>query len=156
VLDEVGQKLKRWLGELSGSPEVRFQLPGADSPAPAIGLYFVEIQHKPPVRDATHSARPFHLRYLVTASASDPLAAQRLLGNALIAAIEREGVELDNEPPSIALWQALGVRPQPAFLISVPWQYEKELPRPSLVTQPVELRVSTRQQPGLREAPALA
>ena len=139
MLDEVGLELKRWFNALPGTPEVRFQLPGSEASSAFVSLYFIDIRQKPPTRDALRATRLFHLRYLVSAAAPDSLVAQRLLGDALIAAIEREDVDVDSEPPPMELWRALGVPPQPAFLLGVPWHHEKELPRATTISQPVEL-----------------
>ncbi len=138
MFDQVTQDLKRWLAGLADSPDVTFQLPSGNQATPSISLYFIDVRQKPAKPGATRSTQRFQLRYLVIASASDPLGAQRLLGSVLAAAVEREDVEIDTESPSAALWSALGVRPQPSFLLSVSWDYEADPVRPRFAARSSE------------------
>src|SRR5262249_32982745 len=71
-----------------------------------------------------------------------PEEAHRLLGQLVFAAMENPEFEIDLTPVSVTVWNAFGVAPQPAFMLSVPVQKERPEPKPGFVRQPLLVKTS--------------
>jgi len=138
MLDRVDNELIQWISGLPGSPSVVLNPPPLEpTSTKGIHLYLLGLRHTPPQRGTNRSSWPLELRYLVTAHGPDLLEAHQLLANVLIAAIERDGMEVESQPLPWEAWLALGAKPQPAFILCVPWVYEKQLPTARPVLEPL-------------------
>jgi hypothetical protein len=80
------------------------------------------------------------LRYVVTAWADSPERAHHLLGELVLAALEQVELTVKLEPPSADTWSALGVLPQPCFVLQVPLRRERPQPDPKWVRHPLVAR----------------
>jgi len=138
MLDRIDAELLQWISGLPGSPPVVLNPPASDpTDTRGVHLYLLGLRHALPQRNANKSSWPLQLRYLVTAQAPDLLEAHRLLASVLIAAMERDEVEIESELLPWEFWLALGAKPRPAFILNVPWVYEKQIPLARPVMEPL-------------------
>jgi hypothetical protein len=77
---------------------------------------------------------------MVTAWADSPERAHHLLGELVLAALEQVELTAVLEPPSADTWSALGVLPQPCFVLQVPLRRERPQPDPRWVRHPLVAR----------------
>jgi hypothetical protein len=85
------------------------------------------------------------LHYLVTAWGEKPEDAHRLLGTLMFAAMENPPTDLDVDltPPSSEAWVALGVTPQPSFVMVVPFKQERPQPPVKYVRKPLVVQAGS-------------
>jgi hypothetical protein len=136
MIDTVDEQLLEWLkSEVPGSP-VSLAPPTAGLEAkPAVSCYLLELAAAPPAR-APANGRPVPLQLGLDLY----LEAHRLLGNLVLAAMDRPGCEVDLTPPPAAMWQALGAIPRPAFVMQLPLRRERPLPSTGIVRHPIVIR----------------
>jgi hypothetical protein len=135
-IDQTDSRLKEWVEANLGDVDVSFDIPGGvlDAGADArIHLYLMQIEPQFPLRGARPNVQEVKLHYLVTAGAGKIQDAHRLLGELLFAALDTPDFEVIYEAVPMGTWTALGVPPQPAFVLKVPLYREK----PELIAKPV-------------------
>ncbi|MEO8133190.1 MAG: Pvc16 family protein [Betaproteobacteria bacterium] len=139
MLDQLDRDVIAWVAALPGIPEVVLQPPDDQAGRHGICLYMVDLRQEPAQRGTRRLTWSFQVRYLVTAHAPDPVEAHKILGAVLAAAIEKEDFDVDSDAPSLELWRALGAKPRPAFMLSVPWRHQRDLPQPPMVMHPLTI-----------------
>lgn len=137
MLDDADRSMLAWVASVPDVPPVVLHPTKQQPGDKAVGLRLLDIASTPPQRNAHQSVWQFRLRYLVTASAPDALETHAILGKLLLAATIREDWEIDSVPPSLELWRALGLEPQPSFVIAVRWRHEVGAPRVGRVVHPL-------------------
>lgn len=128
MIDEIDQRLKAWVGEVSGEMPVSFAAPDLQVQNPGVSLYLLELGAAPPARSVRRVPLQFSVCYLVTVTADTPERAHQLLGELVFSALDTPEFEVDLSPVPVELWTALGVSPQPAFRLRLPVRREREEP----------------------------
>lgn len=139
MLDEVDNRLLNWATGVVGDVEVVLGPPVDDPAKDVISLHLLDLTRRPAGQRADQSVWPFQLRFLVTASGRNPIDAHRSLGVLLAAAIEMPEFEIEGTPPPLELWHALRAKPQPAFIVCLPWLHQKDLKRAPSVTRQLQV-----------------
>ncbi len=142
MIEQVDARLAEWAANVAGKVKVSLEPPRDDVSGSGVSLYLLDVSPTPPPRDPGRPLSQLVLRYLVTAWGEEPAAAHRLLAELAFAALETPGFELELEPPPLALWRALGARPQPAFLLKLPARRERPLKLAPLVRLPLQIDVA--------------
>lgn len=143
MIDVVDARLKAWVETVVGTTEVALTPPRAGQGDPVIHLYLLQVVPSLSSPDNKRTPVSVMLHYLVTARADQPEQAHKLLGDLIFAAIDNPEFTLDFEPLPIQTWIALGVEPQPAFVMKVPLTRELPEPDAALVRVPMVLRASS-------------
>lgn len=128
MIDEIDQRLKAWVGEVSGEMPVSFAAPDLQAQNPGVSLYLLELGAAPPARSLRRVPLQFSVCYLVTVTADTPERAHQLLGELVFSALDTPEFEVDLGAIPVELWTALGVSPQPAFRLRLPVRREREEP----------------------------
>jgi hypothetical protein len=128
MITEADADLESWLSVLVAPASVSIGPPVAAATGSGVSVHLLALAGHPPLRGAGRPAIQAKLRYLVTAWAPTTGESHQLLDSVLVAAEQREGVEVSFEGVDGATWLALGVHPQAALLLDVP--VRRELPRP--------------------------
>lgn len=139
MLDRLDRDLMSWIASLPNAPDVVLRSPDDSAADRRISLHLLDVRPDPPQRNTNHSTWPFRVRYLVSASAADPMEQHALLGNLMMAALERSGTDIEPDAPPLELWRAFGVKPRPAFILSVAWSYQKDAPQRPTVKHPLSV-----------------
>jgi hypothetical protein len=134
MIDEVDRRLKDWVKSILEGVEVHFTAPNNAAEQRGIGLYLMEVVVMPPASTTKLPPLQVALRFLVTSWSEDPEEAHRLLGELVFAAMENPELEVELAPVSVAVWRALGVAPRPSFVIRVPLQRVRHMPKAKPVT----------------------
>lgn len=143
MIDEVDRRLRDWAATVVGKVPVSLAPPGRQGEEESVvGLYLLELAENPSPRTSGPQPLQVLLRYLVTASSPQPEEAHHLLGELLFAAMETSEMEVTLEPLPVALWQAFGVMPQPAFTVRVPLQKERKARPLRRVLEPLVMAAS--------------
>jgi hypothetical protein len=156
LIEQIDRQLKQWVekvlsasaigetGTAEAVPPAAFSLapPARDPAGCGVSCYLLELQDHPPARDTQRAPLQIALNYLVTAWAEQPEDAHRLLGRLVFAAMQEPEWEVLLAPPSETLWSALGVPPQPAFILSLPLRVERPAPPAPLVRQAIQLQAA--------------
>jgi hypothetical protein len=138
MIDEMDRQLQEWAGTVIGTVPVSLAPPVRDEGEEAVvSLYLLELTENPSPRTSGPQPLQLQLRYLVTTSARQPEEAHRLLAELLFAALETEKMQVEMEPVPVALWQAFGVAPRPAFTVRVPLLKERKTRPVRRVLEPV-------------------
>jgi len=140
-------QLTAWVRSVSDA-DISFAPPSAAAaPGTSVNLYLLEMRGAMPLRPTRPDVRQIELSYLVTASAEDRVDAEQLLVNLCFAVMDQPALEVDLDPPPFALWEALGIAPQPCFRVSVAVRRQHEIEiRPvlhPLVVQPAPISTIT-------------
>jgi hypothetical protein len=143
VIDAIDQRLSAWIKETLDVDIVSLAPPGAQEDDSGVSLYLLELADAPPLRTTRRSPLQLTLRYLVTTWAKEITEAHRLLGELALATMEQTDFELDLAPLPAETWTALGLVPQPAFILRVPLRRE----RPERPTPYVRERLDVRAGP---------
>src|SRR5229473_4294663 len=143
MIDQTDRRLVAWIGGILDQVNVSLAAPAATEIGRTVGLYLLELVQSPPARGTRRPPIQMILRYLVTAQAAKPEEAHQMLGNLVIAALEDPEFEVEQEPLPIATWTALGVAPQPSFVLRVPFRHE----RPEKLAPPVRKPLVIKQLP---------
>jgi hypothetical protein len=138
------EKVKNWILSVAAGAEVSFAAPNSRKPGSGVGAYLMDVMKAAPPH-STNRPAPFQLtlRYLITCWSDQPQEAHQLLVKLMFAAMESADYEVESDCPAAGLWSALGVPPQPAFLLRVPLVYE----RTGVVATPVRQPISIKSAP---------
>jgi hypothetical protein len=143
MIDEMDRRLQAWAVTVVGEVPVSLTPPGREEGGEAgVGLYLLDLGESPSPRTTGPQPLKLQLRYLVTASASDPSEAHRLLAELLFAALETAEMEVEMEPVPLALWQAFGVAPRPAFTVRLPLIKERKTRPMRRVLEPLVVQAT--------------
>jgi len=134
VIDQADRDLQAWVKSVVAGVEVILGPPRQLDGKHGVSLYLLALTDPPPAWMNRQPATRVALRYLVTAWAEDDVAAHHLLGQLVLAVMEKREYELDLAKLPATLWTALGIAPRPAFTLCVPLHIE----RPELVTRLVQ------------------
>lgn len=139
MIDEVDRRLRDWVKGILEGVEVHLTAPGNATDKGAaeqrgIGLYLMEVAVMPPASTTRLPPLQVALRFLVTSWSDDPEEAHRLLGELVFAAMENPEFEVELEPVPVDVWRALGVPPRPSFVLRVPLQRARHMPKAKPVT----------------------
>lgn len=141
LIDHVDLALRDWLGSMSDGVAVTLAPPTDTAEHPCISLYLLEIQSGGAVSRAAGFPLTLVLRYVVSVGGGDPLAAHRLLGVLLFAALDHPDFEVDMTAAPAELWRGLKIAPRPAFVLAAPL-VDSRVPEPvPLVGAPPRLDV---------------
>jgi len=140
-------QLTAWVRSVSEA-DISFARPSAATPqGTSVDLYLLEMRGAMPLRPTRPDVRQIELSYLVTASAEDRADAEALLVDLCFAVMDQPSLDIDLDPPPIALWQALGVPPQPSFRVGVAVRRKHDIEiRPvlhPLIVQPAPISTIT-------------
>lgn len=125
VIPGTDERLRAWAQEVTGGAEITLGPPADDASGEGVSLYLLDLMNVPPARTGSRPPRQAVLRYLVSAWSEEPTSAHRLLEELFFSAVETPDVEVESEPLDPHLWAALGVAPQPGFVIRVPVRRER-------------------------------
>ncbi|MDQ1707777.1 MAG: hypothetical protein QOJ88_988 [Pyrinomonadaceae bacterium] len=140
MIDQTDRRLATWIGGILDHVNVSLAPPGALDAAKGVNLYLLELLQSPAARGTRRPPLLMTLRYLVTTQAPKPEDAHQLLGDLVVAALENQEFEVEQEPLPVSVWTALGVAPRPGFVLRVPLRHE----RPEKLAPPVRTVVIKR------------
>jgi hypothetical protein len=145
VIDLVDDRLVAW-AETAGATEVVLGPPtdAAGRPEAVASLYLLDLLHGPPARATTVAPYQFVARYLVTVAGATERGAHGLLGQLAFAALEASDMEPEFDPVPAGVWQAMGVRPQPSFMLRVIVRRERPAMGP-LVRHPLVVHLEPKE-----------
>lgn len=143
MIDEVDARLKTWVENVLGTVDVALTPPRETQTDPVVHLYLLQVVPELSSPDGKRSPVQVMLHYLITVRAEQPEQAHKLLGGLVLAAIDNSDFTLDFDPLSMETWIALGVEPQPAFILKIPLEREQPEPDVALVRVPMVLRASS-------------
>jgi hypothetical protein len=141
VFDTVTENVVAWLARVVPGVEVAPSAPADALGSPAVVCHLLELA-RGDSRSRSLSAKSLELRYLVSVRAPDALAAHRLLGDMVKAALASAEFRIEFLTAGAPLWQALGLAPRPSFLLLVPVEIEAAGKIAPQVTEPVEIRIA--------------
>jgi hypothetical protein len=142
MIETIDARLVEWVQSVVGPVTVSLEPPLTGSDEESVSVYLLELVRLPPPRGQERPPLQLALRYLVTVRADGPERAHHLLGELVLAALEQVDLTVQLEPPSAGMWSALGVVPQPCFVLQVPLRRERAQPDLKLVRQPLIVRAS--------------
>jgi len=135
MADQFDERLKNWVaGEIEGA-EVSLAVPAKERPGRGVGVYLLELMPLPAPRTDKRPPLQLSLKYLVTAWSEKPEDAHEILVQLMFAAMENKDFQVDLEPIPLASWAAIGVPPQPSFILRVPLRQERPEPQTKLVRE---------------------
>lgn len=149
MFDDTSETLVHWAHEVLGDDSVvRLGPPPSFSPGPGVAFRLLDITPQPVPHERRYRRLFASLRYLVTAWADDDVTVHKLLGRLTFEAMRHETIELQPEPPTVALWQALGMKPEPSLLLKCVAAFdlpeEDVLPRRTIFATMPDSRVDGR------------
>ena len=137
MIDQLDHELASWVTSIIGDATTRFDMPSEQPEGRGVVLYLLSFSPTPPASTGKPIPLQFTLRYLVTTWAESPPEAHRLLGNLVLAAMEKSEYELELEPLPAETWQAFRLPPQPAFVLRVLLREPRPEPTAKYVTKVV-------------------
>ena len=140
MIDSADRDLQEWVQGIVPGVEIIFGPPRQLDDKQGISLYLLALSDPPPAWMNRQPATRVALRYLVTTWAADDVEAHRLLGQLVLAAMEKREYELDLAILPATLWTAFGIAPRPAFTLCVPLPIERPEPPTRLVKGPLVMR----------------
>lgn len=132
MITEADAELESWIASVVEPATVSAGPPITGAQGSGISLHLVALAAYPALRGARRPPIQAKLRYLVTAWGQTTAEAHRLLDAVLLAAEQRDGVDVELEVLDGATWLAMGVRPQAAFVLVVP--VRQDIPRAAQAT----------------------
>lgn len=141
MIDAVDQRLKAWVQSVIPEVPVSFAAPVQNAAERGVVVYLLDLRDRRPPRTTKLPPLQFAARYLVTTWAKTPEEAHGLLGEIVFAAMQSTEFEVELDVPA-GTWQALGVPPRGAFLLTALVQKQREEPKRALVREPVVIHAS--------------
>jgi hypothetical protein len=142
LIAEIEEALLAWLSELTHPVPPSLGLPPAQPKDTGVACYLLSVTPEAPERGVAKPPVRALARFLVTAWAPEPLEAHRRLSDILVGASEKPGIELERQEPPLALWQCLGVPPQPALVIRSHMRLGRPQPVAPLVRAPLQVELA--------------
>lgn len=118
MFDDTSETLVTWAREVLDDATIHLGPPPPSPVGHGVAFRLLDITPQPVPHERRYRRLHANLRYLVTAWADDAVDAHRMLGRLTFAAMRHDTIELHPDPPTVALWQALGVPPQPGLLLT--------------------------------------
>ena len=140
MFDEADARLEAWTKGALDGVEVSLSPPSDSAAKNSVSLYLMDVIPTQPSRGVRLPPVQAVLRYLITTQAKDPKEAHRLLGELMVAAAEMPDFEMEKEPLPAQLWQSFGLRPRPAFILRVPFTYERKEKPVKMVRFPLTMQ----------------
>jgi hypothetical protein len=142
MAEEFDERMKSWVTSEIQGVEVSLAAPKGQQTGRGVGMYLLELMQSPPPSTNKRPPLQLILRYLITAWSDKPEDAHQILVQLIFAAMENKDfqVELDSIPMTV--WTALGVAPQPSFVLNVPLRRERSEPETILVREPLKVQTS--------------
>lgn len=116
MFDDTSEALVAWARGVLGDITVHLGPPPPFPMGRGVAFRLLDITPRPVPHERRYRRLHASLRYLATAWADDDVTAHNMLGRLTFAAMQHATIELQPEPPTMALWQALGVPPQPSLI----------------------------------------
>ena len=150
MIDQVDAQLQTWVENVLGEVSVALTPPRDTPDDPVVHLYLMQVVPSLVTPDARMIGRqpvraPLQvmLNYLVAVRAADPQQGHKMLGDLIFAALDSSEFELNFDPLPLETWIALGVEPQPAFVLKLPLTRDLPVPDVALVRQPMVTRITS-------------
>ncbi len=137
TIDEIDRRLITWVQEVFEDLPVVLTAPSAPAKGPVVGLLLIQVIPSASSRAKSEMPLQATLRYLVTVWGEPTEEAHRVIGELLFNAMDKEDLELEQDGLSMDGWTALGMKPQPSFVIRVPQRRERLRERAPLIRQPM-------------------
>lgn len=134
MIDQIDQELSAWVIDTLGDINTRFDMPAEGSKASGVVLYLLSFATTPPAITSQTPPLQFTLRYLITAWAETPIAAHKLIGELVLAAMGESRYEVELDPVPAEIWQAFKLPPQPSFVLRALLRKPRQEPVPKHVT----------------------
>lgn len=141
MIDQADERLREFIAARVGSAVTVSYGPPGKAVGRVVSCYLLEVVPAPAERSVRRPPLQVALRYLITTWDDDHLAAHRLLGQLIFAAMADDAFDVEREPIDAASWTALGTPPRPAFVVRVPLRVERpdrEAPR---VREPLHVEI---------------
>lgn len=144
-IGDIQQELADWIRSTLGKDkaELVWGTPAAAAKAPTVSVTLLEIIPTPLPRTAEKPPLKLTLRYLLSAQASDPKDAHRLLAALAFAAMEQTGWTVEPGSLGAEAWVALGVPLQPSLQLNIPLLRERPAPHVGRVRELMVLRTAS-------------
>jgi len=150
MIDQVDARLQSWVENVLGTVPVAMTPPRDTPDDPVVHLYLMQAVPALASPDArtngfqqVRSSLQVTLSYLVAVRAADVQQAHKLLGDLIFAALDSTEFELNFDPLPLDLWIALGVEPQPAFVLKLPLTRDLPVTDVPLVRKPLVTRATS-------------
>jgi len=141
VIDQADERLREFItGAIGAGVSVSPRLPSG-AVGRMVSCYLLELVPVPAERSVRRPPLQVELRYLITTWDDDHLAAHRILGQLVFAAMAEDSLEVEREPLGAALWTALGIPPRPAFVVRVPLRVERPDRAAPRVREPLHVEI---------------
>jgi hypothetical protein len=142
-IDVAVGKVCDWANEVLGEELARLAAPSSSN-ARGVAVHLLEVIPLQQARGPRQEVRlQIALKYLVAASSDNPEDAHEMLIRLLFAAMQHSEFEVDKEPPSLSMWQAFNVAPQPGFTLRYTVSEERPKDRTKLVRDVIVHTVAT-------------
>jgi hypothetical protein len=105
--------------------------------SPGVSVHLLDVEELHPRRGADPAPRQAWLRYLVVPTSSDVASAHEQLARLLVAAMDRDDLEVVYGALSPELWIAFDVPPQAALVVRALLEIPRDDPPAELVRQPL-------------------
>jgi len=142
MTDGFDERLKSWATSEIPGVEVSLAVPEKQRPGRGVGLYLLDVMQSHALSNSRRPPLQLSLRYLITAWSDKPEDAHQILVQLIFAAMENKDFLVELEPIPLTVWTALGVPPQPSFLLRVPLRQERPELQTKLVLHPLEVQSS--------------
>jgi len=126
MIDTIDQLLRKWVGYVAGDVAISLSFEEKLETDLSISLCLMDILSMPMYGQGRRLPLQVRLRYLVSTEANDIEKAHQILGKLLFSAMEKPEFEVDLESVNMAVWQAFGIAPRPAFYLSLPMRVERK------------------------------
>ena len=134
---KIDQRLRDWAARIVPGMPVSLSFPVTPPTGNGIAICLCDLSGDPPPRGPKRPPLQILLRYLVTAWAEDVTQAHECIFRLMFSALENAEFDVEREAVPLALWQAHGIAPRPAFLLRVPLRQEQPEPETRMVTKPL-------------------
>src|SRR5882757_851174 len=125
MISQIDRRLQDWATQILPGISVSLKCPEPAPSGKGIVLYLSDLLNDPPARGVKRPPLQLILRYLVTVWSDDVTEAHEWVFRLISAATDQAEFEIDRDPIPLALWQAFGISPRPAFLLRVPLRQER-------------------------------
>lgn len=144
MIEQLDEQLIRWAKGIVPESEITLAPPQRMPPqsGKVISIYLFDLAKAKGVQRIEPGATRVLLRYLVTAWAARPEEAHELLAAVAFAALDQEEFEVEFCSPADAFWAALGVPPQPAFVLQLLLIQDRPASRAKAIRRPLVVQTT--------------